>query len=287
MRKHGLQVLGLALMAAIGLMAFASAAQALELPLELGDKPGSGEAGFFLVNKATSPTGLTHQEIEGKQIGSGRLLIPEKKLEIACEEGRITEGAGGKAFIQNEYEDFSTEPGSMKAGGHGHATVLFLKCRVWNIIEETVGGKVIHKLTTINKACDEALNNGVLSHEHITANVLVLVRRHAGVTYLILEPLINSHASYLKDAELTAPFTTVLFGGTCSLPEKVNITGSLAVAAPAADAVKPVLKFETLENKAIQELLGTKLKFGASQAYIEAEAEVELVGKAGVAWGAM
>ena len=115
MHKHGLKVLGLAVVAAIGLMAFSASAALAATNLNLGDAFYSGTPGFFLINNGTtSPTGLTKQAVVGTQIGSGsHLEIPAKSAEIVCTAGEIESGA----FIQNEYENFITP--AMAKGGHG------------------------------------------------------------------------------------------------------------------------------------------------------------------------
>lgn len=293
MRRHASKVLGLAMLAILGVMAMsATAAQAeVELPLKWGTEPGSGEAGFFLSEKVERPKGLTEKEnvgtetVSGDQIGSSRLLIPKKSAEIVCEEAKVT---GAEHFIQNEYNDYSTEPATMKKGGHGHGELLFLKCKV-NKINPTTG-----ELEGELKACTEELNKELLAtlpaSHHVTAHVLILVRRHAGVTYIVAEPLINSHASYLEAAALTLPFSTLHFGGLCSLPKTVNVTGGVATKAPTTDSNKPELNVNTFsaEGKKEQELLGLKLNFGESEAFIEGKAKAELTGGgAALNWGAM
>ena len=133
MRKHGLKILGLAVMAALGLMAF-SATSALAANLNVIDEPETGEAGFFLAGGVERPTGLTHETIGGT-FGPSKLLIPAKAAEIACEEARIVKNeAGEEAFIENESENW-LKPGAanMKKGGHGHETVLYLGCKVFKI----------------------------------------------------------------------------------------------------------------------------------------------------------
>jgi hypothetical protein len=276
MRKHGLKALVLAVVAALGLMAFSAVAQAANL--ELGDNPESGEAGFFLKKSGTQfPTGLTTQAVNGKQIGSSKLLIPGKSAEIVCSEVEVT-----AASVSNEYENWKTA--TMAKGGHGHGTLLFKGCKVQEI---NAAGELTGKELT---KCTEELNKATspAGAHHITANVLLLVKKHENVTYLVAEPLIASKAQAEENEKLTSAFSKLTFGGNCSLPEKVNITGAASVAAPTVDALKPVLKVDTFSaaGKALQTLLGTKLKFGANEAFIQGEAETELVGGT-EAWGSM
>jgi hypothetical protein len=277
MHKYGLKVLGLAIVAAIGLMAF-SATAALAVNLELGDKFYSGEKAEHLVNSGTlSPTLLTTQAVAGKQIGAGRLLIPGKAAELVCKTGEIT-----SATIANEYENFLTK--TMEAGGHGSGTILFKECTTEQIKEDELTGV---KLT-------KCVPNFATTPGEITANVLLLAKKHEGVTYLLAVPKVTSEATAKANEALTSLFTNVKFNeNECALPPSVNITGSLVAKAPTLDTVKPKLTIKSWElvagvvkPSAEQVLLGAKLKFGANEAFVEAEAEVELVGKA-VPWGVM
>lgn len=269
MRKHGLRIMGLALMAAAGLMAF-SASIALAVNLNLGDEFYSGEAAVGLINSGTEfPTGLTTQEAKGMQIGSARLLIPGKGVEIVCAKGELTSAVGG-----NEYENFKT--GTMNKGGYGKGTARAKECTVQEINAE---GKLTGKEL---KSC---VPNGT---GEVTAQGLGLVKRHEGLTYGILVPLVTSKATAEANEALTSSFTTITFGELCSLPPIVKITGSVGEAAPTTDAIKPKRSADTFSaaGKAIQTLLGTKLKFGANEAFVQGEGEAELVGK-NVPWGAM
>jgi hypothetical protein len=280
MHKYGLKILGLALMAAVGLMAF-SATAALAVSLELGDKFYSNNeaAGKFLVNSGTvSPTGATTQAVAGKQIGAGRLLIPGKAAELNCLKGEIT-----TATVDNEYENFVTA--KKEAFGHGSGTILFKECTTEQIKEDELTGV---KLT-------KCVPNFATTPGEITANVLLLAKKHEKLTYLLAVPKVTSAATAKANEELTSSFANIKFNEeTCALPPNVNVTGSLVTKAPVADAVKPVLEIKSWElvagvvkPSAEQVLLGAKLKFGANEAFVEAKAEAELVGKAGVPWGAM
>jgi hypothetical protein len=280
MRTHGLKVLGLALVAALGLMALtASSAFAVEA-LKLGDQFYSNNeaAGKFLINTGTaSPAGLTTQAIAGKQIGAGRLLIPSKAAELVCKAGEIN-----SATIANEYENFLTK--TMAAGGHGSGTIVFKECTVEQIKEDELTGV---KLTN-------CVPNFATTPGTITANVLLLAKKHEGVTYLLFVPKVTSEATAKANEALTSTFTNIKFNEeTCSLPPALSVTGSFVTKAPTADAVKPILKTKSWElvagvvkPSAEQVLLGAKLKFGANEAFLDKEDEAELVGKA-VPWGAM
>jgi hypothetical protein len=276
MRTHALKILGPVPLAVVGLLVFAaSSAQAVNL--SLGTEIESGEPGFFLSKGTERPTGLTTETI-GEKIGSIRLLIPAKSAEIDCEEGKLTEG-----FIENEHESWIS--GSMKKGAHGHKTVLFLGCRVFSSNAKGEKGAEL-------KSCTEVLNSAssLPASHHITIKSLIFIWRHPPFIYFLLLPLIASKAQAEEAKASTLPFTTLSFGGFCALPEKVNLTGSIAIQAPATDAVKPKLSVNTFsaEGKAVQAELGAKFKFGASEAFVSGEGELELTGSgAGLEWGVM
>lgn len=276
MRTHALKVLGPVLLAVVGLMVFAvSIAQAVNL--SLGTEIESGEPGFFLSKGTERPTGLATETI-GEKIGTVRLLIPAKSAEIDCEEGKLTEG-----FVENEHESWIS--GAMKKGAHGHKTVLFLGCRVFSSNAKGEKGAEL-------KSCTEALNTGssLPASHHITIKSLIFIWRHPPFVYFLLLPLIASKAQAEEAKALTLPFTTLTFGGTCSLPATANLRGSIAIQAPSADAVKPKLSVNTFsaEGKAVQTELGAKFSFGANEAFVSGEGELELTGSgASLEWGVM
>jgi hypothetical protein len=267
------KALGLTLSSALMALALmASVAQAATL--ELGDKPESGEPGFFLSGGTERPTGLTKETIAEKVTGI-RILIPGKASEIVCEEGKITEG-----FIENEYESYTT--GTMKKGGHGHKIVIYLGCKVFKINLTT--GALEGELSK----CTEELNKA--SGNKLTFIYLILIKVHFPDVYWLLLPLYITKAQEEEAEKLTLPFTTLKFGGTCSLPETVKITGSLAIKAPSVDANKSKVSVNTFSaaGKEEQALLGTKLKFGASEAFVAGEGEIELTGTGkALSWGVM
>lgn len=282
MRKHGLKALVLTVMAALGLMAF-SASSALAANLNIIDEPETTEVGKFLIKSGTeNPTGLTTETIAGTSTKEGRLLIPGKSSEIDCASGKLTSGV-----VANEYENFKTA--TMKKGGHGKGTVLFENCKVFKTTAEGIKGEEI-------AACTNVLN-GATSPHNVTAKGLLRVAKHEGATYLVVEPEITSKANAEENEKLTSAFTTLKFGGTCSLPESVKVTGGIVAKPAAADANKPVIALvKTWEVAAgvakrstEQVLLGAILKFGANEAFIEAKEIVTELTGAGNAllWGAM
>jgi hypothetical protein len=240
-----------------------SVSSALAANLNLGKEFYSGEAGFALSGEVQRPTGLTVETVAGRQIGTALFLIPAKGAEISCAKGVTTEG-----FIENEYENFKT--GAMSKGAHGQGTAVAEECKVNSI---NAKGEATGEL----KSCSEVLDGG---SRKVIGQGLGLIKRHEGLTYGILVPRISSKASAEEAENLTLPFTTLTFGGTCSLPATINITGSVGEVAPKLDAVKPKQSVNTFSEagKKEQELLGTKLNFGSSPAFIAGEGEAELTG---------
>lgn len=282
MRKHGLKVLMMAVMAVMGLMAFSASSALAATNLNVIDE-ANGEPGFFLTENGTTnpnPT-LLNTETVGATGGEGRLLLPAKSAEIDCATAKLATGA----FIENEYEDFLL-PG-MKKGGHGKGEALFENCKVFSATKDVKGAELT--------ACTNTLN-GTTSPHSISAKGLLRVVRHEGSTYIIVEPEINSKANAEANKALTSAFTTITFSGTCSLPATINITGGIAVKAPATDAKEPALSVKTwelsgttLKRTVEQELLGPILKFGANEAFIEnTTVKAKLTGpNAEKIWGAM
>ena len=247
--------------------------------LNLGDEFYSGEAGILLSEGVERPKGLTTESVSGKLLGERRLLVPSKSAEIVCSEAEVTEG-----FAANEYENYKT--GTMQKGGYGFGAGLLKGCRVFQI-NPTTG-----VLEVELKKCTEELDKGTspVGQHHITLKGSGFLKRHEGKTYGISEGFINSKATAEQAEALTLPYATVTFGGTCSLPEKVTLTGSVAGEAPLKDAIKPIQSVDTFSKagKELQALLGARLKFGANEAFISGEGQAELTGSgAGLSWGAM
>ena len=257
MRKHGLSSLVLVLMAALALMAFgASAAQATLTP------------GFWLLKSGTKLAGT--ETIGGETTEEVKFKIEAKNTEIRCQVGKITEGS-----IDNSTE--AELEGKKGLIGHGLIFILILFCGIFIL---STGEE--------NKACTEALGGpmekgeseaSLLARRHITFHILWLIHRHTnGKAYIIFEPTFGK------------PFTTLTFGAECSLPEKIELTGKIAVEAPATDSVKQTLSIDTGNEpgKGIQTLLGAGLNFGKSPMIIKGSSFIELTGaNKGVTFGAM
>jgi hypothetical protein len=207
-----------------------------------------------------SGTLLTEKEtVAGGVEGTGTFSIPAKNTEINCAKG--TESAG---VIENRG----------KVEGVGTGTFTFSECTVLNF-------KTKEEL----KACTTEFN----AHNE-KGNLKIATEKTSILLHAVGEEGL-AHRVWLNiHPPKGSTFTTLEFGGTCSLPEKVEVTGSFAVEVPNEDAVKlkTIIDTESEAGKKLQELAEAKLSFGASPAYIKAKAFVELTGAhAGAPWGIM
>jgi hypothetical protein len=259
MRKHGLRGLGLALITALGLMAFSASAQAITL-----------KEGGWLKSNGTYLAAATAEKIKGEQAATGLLELPAKNAAILCEKALVEEGS-----IENKKKiTVKTDEGE----GHGKAKLLFLKCKVFDF----TGGVVGKELT----ACTEALEAPLAdkTNKHITTTVLILLHKHVpnGLFYLLLEPLLGKTA-----------FVTLTFGGACALPEELTIKGSVSceILPQTPDQTQYTFDIDLLAAAGqcgddFRKLTGSPgLSFGGSPAYLKGKAVVELESK--VAFGAM
>jgi hypothetical protein len=268
MQKHGLRVIGLMMMTAIGLMAFTASAQAA-LELELYHLT-------ILLGGIRLEKGKT-ETFTGKQVGTGVLKIPAKNSEIRCEAGKILKGTAEVG------EDPGVEGGTKSSSGlstTGKGEIEFEKCKVF---EESSG----KELGPCTKAFNEHNN---LGKPIATFDFLFLLHRHTS-------PELNLHLLIWRFSSLEGiPFSKLEFGGTCSLPAKVEVTGSVAgetAGESETDGVTKEVEFDSgLAAPSMaasdQEVAKTALKFGANPAFIKAKATAELTGAgAGKAWGLM
>jgi hypothetical protein len=292
MRKHGLKILGLAVMAVLGLMALSASAASAATTLSIIMEPNqvTAESGEFLINTGTTNPTINKELKAGETIAAestkeGRLLIPEKAAEIDCAKAKLVSGT-----VSNEYEDWAL--GKMKNNGHGKGEAIFEECKVFKALKDV---KTAEELT----GCTKALNSATTPGKVVATGLLRVVKHENTGAYLVLEPQINSAAGATANKALTSTFTTVNFPepNTCSLPTKNIITGGIVVSAPTADAVKPeigLVKTWELEGEKVvasveQKLFGALLKFGANEAFLEAkEIKAELTGTCkACSWGAM
>jgi len=146
MQKHLLRVLGLSLLAAVGLMAFATA--------------GAQAAEFRILGSAALATGAT---FGGSQIGTGTLKVPTLNIEIVCQklsvlEGKILSGPAGTAL----------------------GKILFEECVVWSIKSGTL--ELIEKLPC--QILDISGGSGKVGHITATANLQVFLHIN-GKTFIL------------------------------------------------------------------------------------------------------
>ena len=281
MRTYGLKAIGLSLMAVIGLMALTATAQAAE---ELTLK--SRHLGILL-NSGTVLSAGTTTGVTGKQVGTVILKVPGKNSEIRCERGAITE-----ASVENETDtkknpegEELTEASESKLAAMGKGKVEFSKCKVF---AESTGTELV--------ACTKAFNKNNAEFKEVegvreaapSAKVLILTFLHSHQSTTAGEVL-EHDISIVRLTPLGGGtlFTKLIFGETCSLPENVEVKGSVATEIPTTDAVKQKVNFDgaSATGKAVAKDAKTKLSFGANEAFLKGEIELELAG--GPNWGVM
>jgi len=101
--RHGIKILGLSLLAALGLMAFAASAQAGEWLIN------TGVGG---THKTFTEHGIASETVLGT-VAAGKLLVPSLSLTVLCTGGTFT--------------------GTILLGGTAHASVLFSGCEAEGI----------------------------------------------------------------------------------------------------------------------------------------------------------
>ena len=156
----------------------------------------------------------------------------------------------------------------------GSGRLGFSKCKVFT---ESTGVE----LAACTKAFNE--NNGEKTGGEATpsAKVLALAFLHFHKSTIAGEVL--EHHYYI--GRLTplgggVLFTKLTFGGTCSLPENVEVKGSLATEIPKTEAKVQTVNFDTATaaGKVVTKDAKTKLSFGANEAFIKGTIELELEG---------
>jgi hypothetical protein len=155
--KFGLRAFGLALVAALGLMAFMAVAAQAEEPLKDG-----GKAGLFLVNKegALAKPEVTFQVT---QLGTGTLLVPTR-VDILCTGGVVKGEFKTDVEALGSAEFTGCTPWSPVEVGKTHTTKV--ECTVNTVKEGAAGGK---KETVIVK------------------NAKALPKKHEGKSFVLLE----------------------------------------------------------------------------------------------------
>jgi hypothetical protein len=258
-------------MAVIGLMACTATAQAAE-ELTLRSRHLA-----ILLNSGTYLPVAVVQGASGGQIGTVILKIPAKNSEIRCEKGTTAEAHAKNDFdtkVNPEGESL-TEESASESSAMGEAKVEFSKCKVFT---ESTGKELTACTTEFNK------NNPAPF-----ARVLILTFLHFHKSTIFTEVL--EHDIYIM--RLTplgggTLFTTLKFGGTCSLPETIKVEGSVATEIPITDAKVQKVKFDgaSAAGKAVTKEAKTKLSFGASEAFVKGEFEIGLQTE-GAPWGVM
>lgn len=269
-------MIGLTLLAAIVLMALTATAQAAE-ELVLKRRHLAWLIG------GTFQTNGTARTATGTQVGTAILKIPAKNAEIRCEKGSTSE-----ASIENEADtkknpegEELSEASSSGQSAMGKGKIQFSKCKVF---DEKAGTE----LAACTKAFNENNVEKIGSEAAPSAKVLILFFLHFHKSTIAGEVL-EKHMWLVRLTPLGGGtlFTKLKFGGTCSLPENVEVTGSVTTEVPSTDAVIQTVKFDTAtaEGKLWSKEANTLLKFGANEAFIKGEIEAQLEGAP--SWGVM
>jgi hypothetical protein len=240
---HRFKAFGFALMAVMGLMAFAAMGAQAENLIPANHVHGD----FLVLGSASLAVGV---KLTGEQVGEGSFLIPNKASEIVCQKGTVTSA-------------------EIKAGlGEAHASVEFKECKVFKIASTHPYG-LEGELT----ACTNALV------QPITANLIVLVVKHGGEVYLVGEPLTNPLGSgsfatiEFNPSTCALPESATVKGTAGAKRDNANsqLTHTLDLKTS-----------ETLTNGQgthdVQLLLGTALSYGGNAAYITGKVNVFTTG---------
>ena len=252
MSKHVLRVLGLSLMAALGLMAVAaSGAQAANLT------PAEWKHGKILILGK-----VLHASVTGNAETPLSLLVPSLGIEITCNNLDVTSGL----------VNFTA------AEGHGEATLLFLECKVFPI-EKVLPFKLTSSEPLPCLPLDSV--NGEDGSIHIKALVLVVL--HEGKDYLVFE-----------DPGLVPPISKIVFspGTGCPIPLKPEVKGQIPFLVETGDLHNAGVEVTKIlikgDGHSLPPLLGTKLLYGANEAFADGSANLELSGEhKGCKWGVL
>lgn len=173
-KKHGLKVLSLSIMAALGLVAFSvSAAQAAHLYRENG----------------VTITGL--KNVTGIVDVLGKLEIPKLKSEIDCNKFKVTSGV----ILGNGHADGSNV---------GHGELLYEECKGFSgLLGETLTLQANCKLFETQAERNADTNSG-----NIVAKALFLFQLHSGALFV----LVDAHSSIWTRNCLNIPNGTLVSG---------------------------------------------------------------------------
>jgi hypothetical protein len=258
--RHGIKILGLALVAALSLMAVTAVAAQAET-----------ENNVFLVGGSQLAEG-TMESVAGTG-AVGKLKTPNG-MEVECEGSAAeTVALPEGTFIEN----IKDEGGKLR--GHGKIKVLYHGCKV-------VGDKFCTIYPT-QKDLEKETNKG---HITATALFLLLLRSKIHFLWLLGLPIKNGKGEVVEEE-----FTSVFYGGVlCTLPSPTKITGHTAAALPTAltQSVNQTIEAVTpAEEKAIVEadkLMTVTLIYGKETATLSGGAmkDAHLTGgNLGKMWG--
>ena len=235
-RKQGLSLLGILVVVALGVMAFASSAQAL-VPK-------------FFVGGTLAATGL-NAPVEGKQIGTGTLLVKALNLEINCTGFKVTSGL-------------------LTSATHAEGSLLYEGCTALEMPAPTGSLAEISTCELIVTEADK--------RHHVTAKGLILPAELTNGSPAVLVEKIEALVLFLK-------------GVGCALPLENKVKGELCLKIVNNETVKPTveaseaIQAECKERPTLESLsegAGVKdlLLYGAQTSFVDGKAEVFLGGGA-------
>jgi len=242
-RKHGL---GLLLVVALGLLAFAGSAQAVMLGFLINKKPVEPKAGEVL--KATA--GAT-------QVGTGTLLIPGLNVEINC-------------------TGFTVQEGNLNSPTDASGKLLYEGCTALSItpLAELEGCEIV---------TPEHEEVGGAPH-HVTATGLILpaelTDKKSGTEELepaLLIEKIEAKVVTHKELGCILPALTTVKGELCIKIDENDTVEPLLLSSQAIQGLcKPKKVLEELGEGEGE--IKDKLLFGAQEAFIDGSARVFLTG---------
>jgi hypothetical protein len=273
MRTRRLKAIGLSLVAAIGLMAVTATAQAAE-ELTLKSRHLA-----ILLNSGTFLGVGTPQTVAGRQVGTVSLKTPSKNYEIKCEKSTVTEGS-----VENETDtkknpegEELTEASESKLSAMGKGKIEFSKCKVFS---ESTGTELVACTTAFNANNPEFKEVEGKREATPSAKVLVLLFLHFHKSTIPGE-ILESNRYIIRLTPLGGGiFVKLKFGGTCTLFENLEISGSVATEISLTDAVQQKVTFDgaSAAGKSVTKDAKTKLRFGANELFFKGEVEFELAG---------
>lgn len=239
LRKHGLRVLGLSLLAALGLVVLtASAAHAKQ--------------GLFLINDSLA--NLLATFTGGLIGGTGSLLVPSLDVGILCT--GLTVLAGSE--IINAHEGLA----NLRLDGCAYYIISALPAKV----------KPGANCTIYNELADKTKHVGQILVSYKLLPILVKLAGGAEHKLLILaEPDLKLPSGKVVNALITSE--------KCNVPSSVEATGSTVLQLLAADAAKQELieapEALRLLTPGVEK---DQLFYGTNEAFIDGEAFLELTG---------